>query len=480
MEHSQAFRAKARSEQHVEVAIYDVVGADPLFGGGISARAVLDAIAPVKAGGSIEVRINSVGGIVIEGMAIYNDLVRKRAEGVKVVCRVDSLAGSIASVIAMAGRLEMAEHSFLMIHNPYAGADGDAEDLRNLASTLDAMRAQFIDIYAKKSGRGREFFDAMMSKGKDTYLTPTEAMLYGLCDEVIRDPDQRLAAAFDEKRLANAPAAVRALAMAVPREAPTEELTRPDLPAPTAEPTPSAPAAEVATDPPAPSAPVGDQPMSMTPEELQKMTDLEAQVTTLTAALDAEKGARAEAETAKASAEEALAKKAKASDDEDEDDDEEYAKASAVVAEAIELTGCKDLEKLPGALAAVAVRLSSAGSTKDVHAARVKRLISEGKLPPHLKAKAMQWTPTKLDGFLEMTGGEKFAPVGEESTPGDDDPAVIQARAAAAGSVFDESKIELTADELKACARMQLNPDTYLAQKRADAKRAHGQRPKAA
>lgn len=219
--------------------------------------------------------------------------------------------------------------------------------------------------------------------------------------------------------------------------------------------------------------------MAMTEDELKKMTDLETQVATLSAALDTEKGARAEAETAKASAEEALAKKPKASDDEDEDD-EEMAKASAVVAEAIEITGCKDLGKLPGALAALKARSESAGSIAEVHASRVKRMIAEGKLPPHMKAKAMKWTPSALDGFLEMTGGEKFAPVGEETTPSDGDPAVIQARAAAAGSVFDETKIELSAEERKFCAMTMLSEDVYLAQKRADSKKAHGLRPKAA
>jgi ATP-dependent protease ClpP protease subunit len=477
---TQAFRARARGEQTVEIDIYDVIGADPLFGGGVSALAVLDSIRPVKAGGRIECRINSVGGLVIEGLAIYNDLTRKRDEGVDVVCRVDALAGSIASVIAMAGRTEMAEHSFLMLHNPYGFVEGEADDLRDQADTLDKMREQLLNIYAKKAPGNRELFNAMLSKGKDNYLTALEARAYGLCDAVIPDAQAKLVAHFDMARLKNAPAAVLALAEKIGgaptvtpvADATTEEVTRNDLRIPSASAEtitiPSDGDAALTNEPPAPAAPIGEIPMSMTPEELQKMNDLEAQVTTLSAALDAEKGARAEAEGA-------LAKSKKASDDEDEDDEDEMAKAE-VVAEAIQITGCKDLAKLPGALVAVGERMKNAGSVKDTHAARVKRLIAEGKLPPHMKAKAMAWTPAKLDGFLEITGGEKFAPVSEEHEPGTEDPKVVAAVAVGKTPIFNAAAIQLSPEELKVCKGMSTDPDKYLAEKREEAERAHRQK----
>jgi len=131
-------------------------------------------------GEDIEVRINSVGGEVQEGITIYN-LLKSYAGNVKVI--VDGWAASIASIIALGGdELVMNEGSFIMIHNPWTGMMGEAKDLRQEADLLDLMTNELVNIYVQATGLDEGEIRQMMDE--ETWLNPTDAIEKGFADSV--------------------------------------------------------------------------------------------------------------------------------------------------------------------------------------------------------------------------------------------------------------------------------------------------------
>jgi ATP-dependent Clp endopeptidase proteolytic subunit ClpP len=183
-----------------EVKIYDEIG---LWG----IRAA-DFSRDLKAAGDdlseIIVRINSPGGAVFDGLAIHNIL---KDHAAKVTVKVDGIAASIASVIAMAGdRVEMPENAMMMIHDPSGLAFGTAEDMRELADVLDKIKASLVSAYRNKSGMSDDEIASMMAA--ETWLSAAEAKEKGLADEVTKAV--KLAACADPDTLTNlnAPAAV--------------------------------------------------------------------------------------------------------------------------------------------------------------------------------------------------------------------------------------------------------------------------------
>ena len=142
--------AKAEDEQPTPTLyLYDVLGPD-LFGG-IASRQIVDdlqALGPVEA---LDVRINSPGGDVFEGIAVYNALKRFPA---KVTVHIDGLAASIASLIAMAGdKTLIAENAMVMVHRPWTVVLGDAEEMRHVADHLDKAWSAMLTTYARRTGR---------------------------------------------------------------------------------------------------------------------------------------------------------------------------------------------------------------------------------------------------------------------------------------------------------------------------------------
>ena len=130
------------------VSIYDEIGFY-----GVPAAAFLDDLHQVP--GDIELHLNSPGGDIYEGLAIYNGLLQARKRGdVRVI--VDGLAASAASFIAMAaspGRLEIGQRARMMIHDGFCMAIGNAADMRELADQLDAESDNIAAIYADRKGR---------------------------------------------------------------------------------------------------------------------------------------------------------------------------------------------------------------------------------------------------------------------------------------------------------------------------------------
>lgn len=126
--------------------------------------------------GDLDIYINSGGGSVFSGMSIYNIL--SRYKGTKTVY-VDGLAGSIASVIAMAGdKIVMPKNSFLMIHKPLCMVGGNANDFRKMADTLDTIEQGIINVYATKLKDGVNIDDIKSMVNDETWLTGEQASQY--------------------------------------------------------------------------------------------------------------------------------------------------------------------------------------------------------------------------------------------------------------------------------------------------------------
>jgi len=166
--------AEGEPSTEAEISIYDQIG-----GWGVTAN---DFIAQLKELGDVEtinLRIASGGGSIVEGNTIYNALKR---HGAKVVTHIDSLAASMASVIAMAGdEIRMAENALLMIHNPWTMSMGGADQLRKDADLLDKMEANIRNAYSRSALTSEEIDAAMEA---ETYYTAEEALEVGFIDEI--------------------------------------------------------------------------------------------------------------------------------------------------------------------------------------------------------------------------------------------------------------------------------------------------------
>lgn len=212
----------------VEIRIYGEIG----FWGTTAEAFVAELDAAAEGGADILVSLNSPGGDVFDAFAIYNAL--RRYAG-RVTTRVDSVAASAASLIAMAGdQLIMPENTQLMIHNAWIITGGTAEDLRTTAEMMDRIRDGVVAAYSRKSGLDSDKIIEMMDA--TTWMTALEAQAMGFCD-LIEDPIRLQmsdsAAAVLEKHK-NLPDDVKAMLKALEGGDPAPE------PAPEPEPTPPA------------------------------------------------------------------------------------------------------------------------------------------------------------------------------------------------------------------------------------------------
>lgn len=174
------FRIEAlASDQHAEIYIYEDVGAG--FFGGVTAK---EFARELKAAGkvrTIDVRINSGGGDVFDGLAIYNLL---REHEARKTVHVDGLAASIASVIAMAGdEIRIADSAFLMIHNAWGMMMGDADEARKFASLLDQTTAAIADVYAARTGQPLDQLRQLMAD--ETWMASEQAIEMGFADSIV-------------------------------------------------------------------------------------------------------------------------------------------------------------------------------------------------------------------------------------------------------------------------------------------------------
>ena len=190
-------KAAAGGEKQTEVMIFDEIG---LWG--VTAKDFATALKEIPEDHAITVRINSPGGSVFDGYAIFNAL---KARSAQITTKIEGLAASMASVIALAGsKVTAAANSIVMIHNPWSGVSGDSDDLRKMADLLDKLTGQLVGIYAAKTGLPEA--DVRAAMDAETWFTGAEAKEWGLVDD-LTDEIQAVAS-FDVSRFRNAPKAL--------------------------------------------------------------------------------------------------------------------------------------------------------------------------------------------------------------------------------------------------------------------------------
>ncbi len=163
-----------------ELLIYDEIG---YFG--VTAKEVVDALSTITAP-AINVRINSPGGDVFDGLAIYTALKSHKA---KITAQIDGLAASAASFIALAAdKIVMNDSALMMVHRAWGLSIGNMDDHLETASILEKIDTQLAGIYAAKTGKSADDVLAMMKgegKNDGTWFTAEEALNYGLVDEIM-------------------------------------------------------------------------------------------------------------------------------------------------------------------------------------------------------------------------------------------------------------------------------------------------------
>jgi ATP-dependent Clp endopeptidase proteolytic subunit ClpP len=263
------------ADGEAEVSIYDEIGF-----GGVTAKAFLAELKKLS-GQRVHLRINSVGGSVVEGAAIYNALRRHKGG---LVVHIDALAASMASVIAMAGdETLIAGNALVMIHNPWGMTMGDADELRKEADILDKLKKTLVNAYTRKTGRDAEEIARMMDE--ETWLDATEAVALGFADAV-EDDLEAAASITPEAARARFDNFQNSMARKTTKTIKAEE---------------AAPAEVVAE-------PVVEQPVTDAAVDTSSEDNMNAELQAKVDALQAELSAKVEADTVRAQADELTAK----------------------------------------------------------------------------------------------------------------------------------------------------------------------------
>lgn len=174
-------RAAAKGAR-AELYIYDDIGGD-MFGEGITAKDVAEAVKGFGNAAGLDIYINSYGGSVFQGLAIFNILRRQPA---RITTHIDGIAASAASVVAMAGdEIRMAANGFLMIHNAWGIAAGDGDAMRRAARDIDLATESIAQTYASRRNgdidRIREWMTA------ETWFNAEQAIAAGLADGIVAE-----------------------------------------------------------------------------------------------------------------------------------------------------------------------------------------------------------------------------------------------------------------------------------------------------
>jgi ATP-dependent protease ClpP protease subunit len=190
------FEISNASEASADVYIYDSIGAY-----GVSAAGFIAEINAIKAP-VINLHLNSGGGSVFDGLAIYTGI---QSHPARVRVLIDGIAASMAGVIAMAGdEIVMAENAFLMIHRVSSGVEGTAETMRAEAALLEKLEEQIVAIYAARTGKSPgALFKAMQA---ETWYSAAESLAEGFCTSVapLKSPSN----CVDLSKFGKAPAAL--------------------------------------------------------------------------------------------------------------------------------------------------------------------------------------------------------------------------------------------------------------------------------
>ena len=177
---------KAKENTSPEILLYDTIaGFNDNDFGYVSGKKLINEIKALANEKEIVLRINSNGGDIFQAFAIYNTLKESKAS---ITVKVDGIAASAASLIAMAGeKIIMPENTMLMLHNPWGICKGEAEEMRAQAELLDKLKEQCIKAYQAKSNLSGEKLSEIMDN--ESYLSAKECKELGLCDEVVGSVD---------------------------------------------------------------------------------------------------------------------------------------------------------------------------------------------------------------------------------------------------------------------------------------------------
>jgi ATP-dependent Clp protease, protease subunit len=162
------------------ITMFDIIGEDYWSGGGITAKTVT---AQLRAIGDrpVEIQINSPGGDMFEGIAIYNVL---REHPQEITVKIMGMAASAASIIAMAGdKIEIGVASFIMIHNCWVMAIGNRHDMAETATWLAPFDAAMVDVYAARTSQDAKDIAKWMDA--ETYMSGSQAIERGFADALL-------------------------------------------------------------------------------------------------------------------------------------------------------------------------------------------------------------------------------------------------------------------------------------------------------
>lgn len=188
-------QAKKDKPKSADISIHDEIG---LWG--ISASAFMRDLRGMGELDEIHLSIHSPGGDVLDGWAIYNSLKNSKA---KITARVEGLAASMASVILMAAdTVEIPENAYVMIHNPWGLAIGDADEMRDTADLLDKLGNGLVNAYTSRTGNTEADVRAWMDA--ETWMDGKEAVERGFADKLL-DGVALSARAFDNRKFKMTP-----------------------------------------------------------------------------------------------------------------------------------------------------------------------------------------------------------------------------------------------------------------------------------
>jgi Protease subunit of ATP-dependent Clp proteases len=169
----------AADDVDATISMFDVIGEDGWTGSGVTANRISAALRLIG-NRDLTVRINSPGGDMFEGIAIYNLL---RAHPARVTVEVLGWAASAASIIAMAGDdIRMGLGSFMMVHNAWGVVIGNRHDMREAATLFEQFDAAIADIYQARTGMERAEIERLMDA--ETFMTAAQAVESGFANAV--------------------------------------------------------------------------------------------------------------------------------------------------------------------------------------------------------------------------------------------------------------------------------------------------------
>lgn len=205
---------QAAADTDNSISIYDVIGEDFWTGEGVTVKRI-DAALRKIGNREVVVNINSPGGDVFEGIAIYN---RLREHPAPVNVRVMGLAASAASIIAMAGdNIEIGESAFIMIHNAWVMAVGNRHDMREVAEFLEPFDQALRDVYVQRTGGDAESIGKQMDA--ETWLGGKAAVEQGFADSLLSSDETKQVEAANENKVNAVRRVEAALCKDMPRSA---------------------------------------------------------------------------------------------------------------------------------------------------------------------------------------------------------------------------------------------------------------------